>query len=534
MRVLVAHYLLAGSVLYGYTVVKPWPVSRAGYANTSVTMPTRVTRWSLCFLVLTLSVVCISASKVPVDSDPESNDTNERLEAGNREVVEEREDDGDLQANEPAIMVLQERLARLKKTEEEMTHQRKLMEHKLDLIRRVRVARNQLAIKKVELSDAINELESRRKQKDRLLEKKQSTYEEKEAIAARRRETEGLIQSMKVNAMTATERTEALAKIQKNVAEQQKAMEQKREESLMQLKALGREFKEQGLEKWIKYNAESLPVIVKGSIEKATEAFAPLADKLESVADAKSMLTMEVSNRLHHILPKIKESPFYEGILFYVMLLFPTVLATWLVLKIHARLSQLTVAHYVVAINLYFATMSVLCLFMSLLSRNDILIVFRHRSQPAFEAFTLLHALLFVLHLGLHAVVAYVSKSSKDLGQFISIFCVGLHFFVHAYKRTIFNQDPNIGSPAYFLYSIIFCYTLYDRGLTIVDAALNDSLKATRRPSESFTPLLNTTSTSLSETRVPIAANNKKTVYFAGLPVFEANSGIGQEDPKNS
>lgn len=502
--------------------MKRCQVLQSGNAIASVTMPSRLTKRSLFFLVFLLALTWVCCSKLPQEEDAESNDSN--VFETNNQQEDDPNDDSNLQANEPAVLAIEEELAKLKKTEEEVAHRHELMARKLDLIRRVRAARNQLAIKKIELSDAINELEAKRKEKDSLLEKKESTYLEKESIAARRRETEGLIKSMKVNAMTATERTEALAKIQKNIAEQEKLMERKREESLIELKALGKEFKDKGFEKWIKYNAESLPVLVKGSIEKATEAFAPIADKLESVADANTKLTNEVSTRLHHIMPKIKESPFYEGILFYVMLLCPTVLATWLVLKIHARLSQLTIAHHVVAVNLYFATMSVLCLFMSLLSRNDILIVFRHRSQPAFEAFTLLHALLFVLHLALHAVVAYVTKSSKDLLQLISMFCVGLHFFFHAYKRTIFNQDPNIGSPAYFLYSIIFCYTLYDRGLTIVDAALNDSLKPNGRSIDAFTPV---TTNALSDTRVP---TNKKTVYFAGLPVFESNSALGEQD----
>jgi len=179
----------------------------------------------------------------------------------------------------------------------------------------------------------------------------------------------------------------------------------------------------------------------------------------------------------------------------------------------------------VIALNLYFGMMSVLCLFMSLLSHNDILIVFAHRSKPLFEAFTLLHALLFLIHLTLHGAVSYVTKSSKDLGQLVSIFCVGLHFFVHAYKRTIFNQDPNIGAPAYFLYSIIFLYTLYDRGITILEAAANDT-KSNDRSFGAFSP-----SASGSRMDNNQRAMNKKTVYFAGLPVFsdpQLNNNLGQ------
>lgn len=434
------------------------------------------------------------------------------------------DDDSNLRADDPSIEDLQKKLDKLKRDEEDMRIQRERMAHKLDLIRRVQRARAQLDIKKIELSDAHNELEATRKAKELAEEKRQSTYQEKEAIAATRRDTERLIESTRGNSMTVLQRTEALRKLQQNTADQEKAMEAKREEALLVLKNLGKQFKDKGLEKWIIYNSESLPVIVKGSIQKATEAFAPFANKFEKVVEAEEMLSHQVTERLNHIMPSIKRSPFYQGILFYLVLLFPTVLATWLVLKIHARLSQLTVAHYVVAINLYFGTMSVLCLFMSLLSSNDILIVFRHRSRTAFEAFTLLHALFFVLHLFLHGVV---SRNSKDYGQLVSMFCVGLHFFVHAYKRTIFNQDPNIGAPAYFLYSVIFLYTLYDRGITIIEAAVKDDKET--RPFETFpsqTSLLGAASISSVQDR-----SAKRTVYFAGLPVFSNNQANNSQDP---
>ena len=69
------------------------------------------------------------------------------------------------------------------------------------------------------------------------------------------------------------------------------------------LKYLGKQFKDKGLEKWIRYNSESLPVLAKGSIQKATEVFAPIAGKLESVAEAKKVLSYEeVTERLNQMI----------------------------------------------------------------------------------------------------------------------------------------------------------------------------------------------------------------------------------------
>lgn len=449
---------------------------------------------------------------------PPSEVTSDQVEAGPAPAPEhdtEDKDDNSLVADDSSILSVEEKLAQLKKTEEEMKNKRRKLAHKLDLIRRVQRARSELSLSKIELSDAMNELEATRHAKTQAMERRTLANDAKDTAVNARHETELLIAGLKGRNMTATERTENLAKLQRDIKAQQKELERSRESAMLMLTALAAEFKSKGFEKWIKYNSDQLPELVKGTILKATDVLRPVAYKLEDVAEANGMLTEDLAERFHRAVPSIRKSPFYDGILFYLVLLFPTVIVTWLVLKIHARLAQLTVAHYVIAANLYFGMMSVLCLFMSLLSHNDILIVFAHRSKSLFEAFTLLHALLFVVHLTMHAAVAYVTKSSKDLGQLVSIFCVGLHFFVHAYKRTIFNQDPNIGAPAYFLYSIIFLYTLYDRGITILEAAANDT-KSTDRSFGTFPPPA-TSNSIRSESR---GAINKKTVYFAGLPVF--------------
>lgn len=457
-------------------------------------VPTYMTKAVLVLALSTWVVVALGASSGP-----------------SQQII----DDQTLRADEPALLSLEQKLQRLKHDEENMRKRRELVTHKLDMIRRVQHARAKLRFLRVELSDASDELKSRRHERDMAEERRRNTDDEKEAIAEQRRKTEASLSFIHKHSMSAKDRTLALEKLQHDAETQQKLMEKERDDAMKTLKSIGKEFESKGFENWIKINSESLPFIVKGSIFKASEAFAPIAQKFEIVAEANDLLSKEVASRLHKMLPSIKRSPFYDGILFYILLLCPTVLAVWLVLKVHGRLSQLSVAHYVVAINLYFGTMSLLCLFMSLLSHNDILIVFRHRSRSAFEAFTLLHALLFVLHLGLHGVIAHVSKYSKDYGQLVSIFCVGLHFFVHAYKRAILNQDPNIGAPAYFLYAIIFLYTLYDRGITILEAAVNDDKSTNGASFATYAPPGN----GLIGER---DRSSKKMVYFAGLPVFSS------------
>lgn len=439
-------------------------------------------------------------------------------------LAQETQDDHTLPADDNALTSLERHRNELQKQAEEYNRQMAATRHKIDMVRRVTRAKEALAGIKQRVTEAEQRLEQTRRDRDNAKKRKEQNYEGKEQIAANRRQTEHVTDGVREDMRRLNEQIGALGETQNQKEGEYQKMIQERDRLTDSLRQLGEEFKRQGFEKWIDFNSESLPVIVKATLVKTTKVLSPLAYGVESAAQMNDRLSREVAARLHRFLPIIQESPFYSGILFYILILCPTVLAAWLILKIHARLAFLTVAHYVVPINLYFGAMSVLCLLMSLISRTDILIVFRHRSPSAADTFMIVHAFLFLLHLSLHGLLAYVSRSSKDLIQFVSIVCVGLHFYVHAYKRAILDQNPNIGPPAYFLYALIFLYTLYDRGIGIIEAAVTDvSSGSNGLPSrESQRPLL--------PDRV---AASKNIVYFAGLPVYSSAHAAAMDDPKS-
>lgn len=72
----------------------------------------------------------------------------------------------------------------------------------------------------------------------------------------------------------------------------------------------------------------------------------------------------------------------------------------------------------------------------------------------------LVHWLLLVGHLILHVIKAFVSGSRKDFAQYVIISFVGCNFFMHAFKRTSLDEDPNVGVPSNSVYAIISLYML--------------------------------------------------------------------------
>lgn len=397
---------------------------------------------------------------------------------------------------------------------------------KHDLLKRVQNLRHTVD-EKVEHEKQVKEEEEHVQQNlQQAVQKKHDADQEREAIAEQRKRVEQLLERIheeKSNfdqeyAKTDTERKKADADVRELTSE--------RERLLAQVEALAGRFKEDGFHNWLERHVHTLPLLMKETILKTSNFVDPIIERVETAAELNEQITNETTEAITRYLPAIKNSPFYTGLIFYVILLIPLVCATWLVLKIRTRLSMLTVEHYLIAINLYFGILSVACAAMTVLGSTDILIIFRHRSQRMAETFMILHGFLFLVHLVLHGMTAYVSGAKKDFAQYICMSCVGLHFFVNAYKRTIFDQDPNIGAPAYIIYSTIFLYTLYDRGVYILEAAVKDRKADTSAfgtyPSDQPYKLPTTSSN----------GQGDRTVYFAGLPVFNAPSQSALDDAK--
>lgn len=451
---------------------------------------------------------------------------NQELAPDAKVEVPVREDDAAVRADDEAFHQVESEKEELTRKLTEIESLRSKMFSKAELLKRVKALKARLSVK-VQEEGTVKDEETKAEESLRLAEqKKNATWDEKEHIAEERRHIEKLLEDLKA------EKTNFEAAFAKMDAERKKTdarereLEMERERLMKKVEGLVNRFQEGGFHTWLERNVDVLPPIIKETILKTTSVFEPVLRGVDEAAELNEQLTNETTEAINQYLPAIKNSPFYTGLIFYIILLCPTVAAVWLVMRVRQRLSLLTVEHYLIAVNLYFGILSVVCAVMTLLSRTDILIVFRHRSQRLAESFMILHGFLFVCHLVLHGMTAYVSGARKDFAQYICMSCVGLHFFMNAYKRTILNQDPNIGAPAYVVYATIFLYTLYDRGIYIIEAAVKDRKADTAAfatyPDQSYVA------------QNPGASKDgpDRPVYFAGLPIFSGSTQSTLNDAK--
>lgn len=437
-----------------------------------------------------------------------------------------REDDSAVRADDAAFQKVESEKETLKRKLNEIESLRSRMSSKAELLKRVTALKSKISVK-VKEEGHVKEEETKAEESLRMAEqKKNATYDEKEHIAEERRNIEKLLGDLKAekdNFDTAFAKMDA---DRKKADARERELEMERERLMNKVEGLVTKFRDSGFHTWLERNIDILPPIVKKTILKTTNVFDPVWRGVDEAAELNEQLTNETTEAINQYLPAVKNSPFYTGLIFYIILLCPTVAAAWLVMKVRQRLSLLTVEHYLITINLYLSILSVACAVMTIVSRTDILIVFRHRSQHMAESFVIIHGFLFLCHLVLHGMTAYVSGALKDFAQYICMSCVGLHFFMNAYKRTVLDQDPHIGAPAYIVYSVVFLYTLYDRGVYILEAAVKDRKADTSAfetyPDQSY----------VNQNPSAAKGSRENPVYFAGLPIFSSSTQSALNDAK--
>lgn len=436
-------------------------------------------------------------------------------------------DDADIPADDEALENVEKESQELAEKLKEMEHLRSRIKYKNELLKRVQSLRTKLN-ETEQLEEQAKEQEEKVEESvSQSMKKKNETYDAKEQIANERRQIEQKTHQVEEEDKKFEVELARVEQERKRKEADEKELQLEQERLVKEMNALLSQFKDHGMHTWLAQNVKRFPPVIRETIMKSSAVLNPVLDSVEGVAEINEQLTNETTEAITHYLPAIKNSPFYTGLIFYIILLCPLVAVIWLVMKIRARLSLMTIEHYLIAINMYFGILSLACALMTMVGKTDILIVFRHRAQRLAESFMILHGLLFIVHLVLHGITAYVSGSRKDFSQYIGISFVGLHFFTNAYKRTILDQDPNIGAPAYIVYAIFFLYTLYDRGVNVLEAAVKDD--------KSNVAGFRTYGSSSQNLPVTNASKEKRdsTVYFAGLPVFNGPAQMSLDDAKN-
>uniref|UniRef100_A0A7S1TBH1 Uncharacterized protein n=1 Tax=Compsopogon caeruleus TaxID=31354 RepID=A0A7S1TBH1_9RHOD len=336
--------------------------------------------------------------------------------------------------------------------------ERYAQEQRAKVIQRIRSLQVSIQGAKVTLSQYRSQEQDIKKHIDDTMARKVDVRRHIDSIAEGRRTVEQRLAKVKGDLPEVDEVLERV--MAENRKAEIEAVEKNKEyqELLEQYTTLADQLKEHpGLEMWLNKRIQKLPPLVQATILKTSrDLVGPMISGIQDVATLNDQLSEEMSRSFDGILPAIRGSPFYRGILFYLILLFPLFLVSNVVHQIRKHLGRLTVAHHIFLSNLYFSVLFLVCFLMSASTRQVIFHVFRHRNEAGFEAFVLIHFILLLRHVALHLLLLSASRETQELAESFTVTVCALHFFVNVFKPTMVDRDPTSAIWNFAFYCIVF------------------------------------------------------------------------------
>lgn len=248
----------------------------------------------------------------------------------------------------------------------------------------------------------------------------------------------------------------------KHALEQLDALRIRKFAMLQQREKMFHEFRHTGLEHWVESSLRDSvsPFVSDALVQGTASVVEPFLDGIEHLADVNDVLAK--LETFKETVPIAYRSPFYSGFVTYLVILLPMALVVSVLLRVKRAWSKLSLRHYLVLSNFYFAVMSAGCCIASLLGSVDVLQTFRRHNFRVFEFAMFLHGLGFMMHTMLHAVLAVLHKTRGACMQISLVLVVGMHFFFHSYRHTLRREVSHVDAGSYSLYTCCLLYVLYE------------------------------------------------------------------------
>jgi hypothetical protein len=219
-------------------------------------------------------------------------------------------------------------------------------------------------------------------------------------------------------------------------------------------------------------SARGLPDSVAGALRRSAEALTPFMDTLMIAADTNQRLVDHVGaeiDKYTHV--NIRKSPFLSGLLFYCVLLVPTLTLVSFARRVFDSSSKLTVSHFIILGNVYYMAMCIAALVSTWVMRADPAASLHKTHEKVFVSFNLLLGVYYLWHIGMMTLQAAYTRETRNTAQLVATLCIGVHYFLFTWRRVFTKSSPQMIAANYGMYLTILAIITVER-LTRLDMHL--------------------------------------------------------------
>lgn len=211
-------------------------------------------------------------------------------------------------------------------------------------------------------------------------------------------------------------------------------------------------------------HTRGLPDSMAGALWRSAEVLTPFFDTLMIAADTNQRLVDHVGSEIDkYTHMNIRKSPFLSGLLFYSILLIPTLTIVSIVKRLWETSGHLTVSHLVIVGNVYFVVICVVCIVASLVLQHDPLADLHKNHEKLFSTFNLFLAIYYSWHTTMLLLQAVYTWERRNWAQVFATVCVGVHYFLFTWRRVFTNAKPVMMTANYLVYCTIFVFIAFER-----------------------------------------------------------------------
>lgn len=236
------------------------------------------------------------------------------------------------------------------------------------------------------------------------------------------------------------------------------------------------QLRDAGFSHWLDARGNAyMPETAVGVLAKSAEVLGPVASGIGSAVAVEQELAREVDALL-----LLEEGSVVPGVVSDVLVLAPLIPIVALAGRLSCSMQGLSVLHYIVYLSAVFAAQAFICFLSSLALSDEAISHFQRTNEPALIAVLFLTAGLYTWYVFLHALLAVVYTTRRNIAHLALVNAIGYAFYHLVFQPAVLNRRAGLPVVAPAALGVVFLFLMTERNDVLrLDIPLQKELRAT-------------------------------------------------------